>query len=85
MGIFKKISFYTDAGATFGYAAVFRDKWFAGEWPENWRWFHITVMEMYPITAAVETWGHYLQNHCILFFSDNQAVVDIINKLSSKE
>ena len=81
----EKISFYTDAAATFGYAAVFGDKWFAGEWPENWRRFHITVMEMYPITAAVETWGHYLQNHCILFFSDNQAVVDIINKLSSKD
>ena len=81
----EKICFYTDAASTFGYAAIFGGKWFAGKWPENWKKFHITVMEMYPITAAVETWGRHLRNHCILFFSDNQAVVDIMNKLTSKD
>ena len=81
----EKICFYTDAASTFGYAAIFGGKWFAGKWPENWKKFHITVMEMYPITAAVETWVRHLRNHCILFFSDNQAVVDIISKLTSKD
>ena len=80
-----KICFYTDAASSIGYAAVFGTKWFAGKWPDNWKNFHITLMELYPIVAAVETWGHQLRNHCILFFSDNQAVVDIINKSSSKD
>ena len=40
-------------------------------------------MALYPIVAAVG--GISLENHCILFFSDNQAVVEIINKSSSKD
>ena len=40
-------------------------------------------MELYPLVAAVG--GISLENHCILFFSDNQAVVEIISKSSSKD
>ena len=40
-------------------------------------------MELYPTVAAVG--GISLENHCILFFSNNQAVVEIINKSSSKD
>ena len=79
-----KICFYA-AASSIGYVAVFGTKWFAGKWPVSWKKFHITLMELYPTVAAVETWGHHLRNHCILFFSDKQAVVEIINKLSSKE
>lgn len=34
----------------------------------------------YPIVLAVETWGNMFENSCIIFHSDNQAVVYIINK-----
>ena len=35
--------------------------------------------------VSVETVGYVLANKCIIFFSDNRAVVDIINKTSSKD
>ena len=52
-----KICFYTDAASSIGYAAVFGTRWFAGKWPVSWKNFHITLMELYPMVAAVETWG----------------------------
>jgi hypothetical protein len=30
-------------------------------------------------------WGHLWSNHSILFFTDNEALVSVINKLSSKD
>lgn len=47
--------------------------------------YTITFKELFPIVIAVETWGHTLPNKLILFHSDNIAVVEIINKISSKD
>ena len=80
-----KIKLYTDAASTQGYAAVFGSRWFNGPWPERWDQYHITIKELYPIVAAVEVWGNKLKNHCILFMSDNMGVVEIINKLTSRD
>lgn len=46
---------------------------------------YINVKELFPITVALETWGHSLQNSSVLFFSDNEAVVAVINKQTSKD
>lgn len=73
------------AGVHGGYAAVFGSYWFAGRWPAEMESLHITVKELFPIVLAVEIWGKSLKNHKVLFFTDNAAVVDIINKTSSKE
>lgn len=40
--------------------------------------------EMFPIVVAINIWGASLKNKNILFHSDNQAVVAILNKTSSK-
>jgi hypothetical protein len=80
-----KISLYTDSAASHGYAGVFGARWFNGSWPSTWRSYHISVLEIYPIVAALETWGPLLQNHCLLFFCDNEAVVHVINKQSAKD
>ena len=37
------------------------------------------------MVLATEIWGTIMCNHCIVFFSDNQAVVDIINKQTFRE
>ena len=80
------LKLYSDAaGVHGGFAAVFGSKWIAGEWTPEMKAFHITVKELFPIILAIEIWGHLLANHKILFFSDNAAVVDIINKTSSKD
>ncbi|MES9881299.1 MAG: reverse transcriptase domain-containing protein [Sedimenticola sp.] len=79
------IKLYTDAaGVHGGFAAIFGSKWFVGSFPESLRNESITVKELLPIVLAVEVWGNKLANHKVMFYSDNAAVVDIINTVSSK-
>ena len=79
------LNMYSDASGSIGYAAVLGSKWFAYRWLDDHKLYHITVKELFPIVLALEFWGHKLKNHRILFFSDNMAVVEIINKQSSKD
>ena len=41
------------------------------------------MLELYPILALIGTFGSKLENHSILFHSDNEGVVEIINKQTS--
>lgn len=43
------------------------------------------MKELFSIILTLEAWGPHLCNKCITFHSDNEAVVFIINKQSSKE
>lgn len=79
------LTLHTDAASTKGYAAILGSTWFASEWLEPFKQFHITVLELFPIVLALEMWGSQFQNHKILFLTDNEAVVAIINKTSSKD
>ena len=80
------IKLYSDAAGVYGgFAAVFGCRWIAGDWTPDMEPLHITVKELFPIVLALEIWGHLLTNHKLLFLSDNAAVVDIINKTSSKD
>ena len=77
---------YSDAAGVHGvYATVFGSNWFTDEWLPAMQPFHITIKELFPIVLAVEIWGNALTNHKILFFTDNAAVVDIINNTTSKD
>lgn len=82
-----KLNLYTDAAGKFGYGAIFGTKWFYGTWEDIGlqQDYNITFKELFPIVIAVETWGQALANKSILFHSDNIAVVEIINKTSSKD
>lgn len=77
------IDLYTDASSTIGYGAVLHRKWFFGTWEREFRDLHINILELYPITAALLTWGHLLSNHCITIYTDNQALSYILNKQTS--
>ena len=79
------LKLFSDSASTRGYAAVFGSQWFSGEWPALWQQYHITVLELFPIVAAIEYWGHQLRDKCILLLCDNKAVVDIINSQTSKD
>ena len=76
---------YTDLAGSLGYAAVLGKRWFYGHWPDCWKSLNITILELFPIVLATEIWGDIMRNNCIVFFSDNHAVVDIINKQTSRE
>lgn len=75
---------YTDSAKSCGYAAVFGDHWCAGPWPDNLN-HHITLLELYPIVLALKLWGYKLQDKCVEFYTDNLAVVYIINNQTSKD
>lgn len=81
----KSLNLFTDAAGSLGYAAIFGNHWFFGEWPDGWKQFNITILEFFPIVLAVEIWGSIMRDRCIVFFSDNQAVVEIINRQTSKD
>ena len=76
---------YTDAAGGIGYGAVYGKKWFAGLWPEAWHGYGITVLEFFPIVVAVEVWGPEWKNQSICFMTDNEALVHIINKQTSRD
>ena len=81
----KSIQLYTDAAQSKGYAGVYQDKWFNGSFPDNWKSLNIMTLEFYPIILAIELWGNRWKNHSILFFIDNEALVSVINKQTSKD
>ena len=81
----SNIKLYTDSAGSLGYAAVLSKHWFFGHWPDSWKSLNITILELFPIVLATEIWGAIMCNHCIVFFSDNHTVVDIINKQTSCE
>ena len=78
------LELYTDAAASKGYGAIFGKHWFYGPFPIAWHSLNISFLELFPITLAVHIWGATMANSCVLFFTDNAALVDIINKQTSK-
>ena len=46
---------------------------------------NIAILEFYPIVLSVCLWRHKIQNHCILFFTDNESLVHVINKQSCQD
>lgn len=76
---------FTDAAASLGYSGIYGRNYFYGAWPSNMQDLHIQVLELYPIMLAVHMYGHLMSNHSVTFMSDNQSVVYVVNKMSSKD
>ena len=81
----SNINLYTDSAGSLGYAAVLGKRWFFGHCPDSWKSLNITILELFPIVLQTEIWGAIMCNHCIVFFSDIHAMVNIINKQTSRE
>ena len=79
------LQLFTDASGGKGYGAVCGAQWFFGVWPVSWQALNITVLELYPIMVAVEIWGTAWANCSVCFFTDNESLVSVINKQTSKE
>ena len=76
---------HTDASGAIGFGAIFGSKWFNGKWSVAVAPLNITFKEYFPIVVALEVWGKHFQNRCLVIHSDNMAVVQIINKQTTKE
>ena len=81
----ETIHLYTDASGSLGYGALFDTHWCYGEWPVHVKDFNITYKELFPITLAFELCGSLFRDKCMVFHSDNMAVVHIINNQSCKD
>lgn len=81
----ERLNLFTDASGVIGFGAVFGSKWCYGAWPASWINRNIAVLEFYPIVLSLLLWGSEMQNRCILFFTDNEALVHVINKQSCKD
>ena len=72
-----------------GFGATFKDRWIQEAYPPDWVTMFdnhdigITTLELYPIYVLIAMFGHNIRNSSVLFHSDNQGVVDVINKQSS--
>ena len=77
------LNLYTDAAASLGFGAIFGPYWCYDSWPEHWKSFNIAVLEFYPIVLNVLLWGDLMRNQRIIFFTDNAALVDVINNTTS--
>ena len=80
-----KLHLYTDAAGSLGYGAVFGSHWFYGTWPDRWIGTNIIILEMFPIVVSISIWASKLENKCILFHTDNQGLVEVINKKTTKD
>jgi hypothetical protein len=74
--------------ADLGCAAFLAGKWIQYQWPKHWKnqpiTRDITFLELVPIVLGLFVWGLALSNTKILFRIDNLALVNIVNKRTSK-
>ena len=80
----QSLQLYTDAAGLIGFGAVFDRHWLHVNWPNHWKSYNIALLELFPIVIAVHIWGPIMADKRIIVFSDNAAVVDIINNQTSK-
>lgn len=83
----EKALLFTDASGSIGFAGVLGTEWFALGWDvvSDLEHHQIAIKELFPIVLALEVWGPSLANKKILFMSDNEAIVHVLNKQSCKE
>ncbi len=81
----QDLELYTDASGEIGFGGYFKGKWFQGRWPsEEYSRYSIAWLEFFPIVVAVVIWGEMLKGKRIIIRTDNQAVVSILNRQTSK-
>lgn len=77
---------HTDAAQSKGYGAICGHAWIAGFWPsKKWEKINIAVLELYPIYAAIHQWTKDLSDQTIAVYTDNKAVVEVLNRLYAKD
>ena len=79
---------HSDAAGSLGFGLYWRGRWCAKHWPAAWQGEAITrdltFLEFFPIAVAVHLWVEEFRDHRVCFWSDNQAVVNVLAKQSSR-
>jgi len=86
----EALELFTDSSGneSLGCGTYFGGEWIQWKWPENWSGSDIirdiTLLELVPIVLALFTWTLKFEGKRLLFRTDNNALVTIINKRTSK-
>ena len=67
-----------------GFGGTFRTNYFYGTFPPHWQGHNICVLELFPILLALQLYTAEMSNQNIVIYSDNQAVVEVLNKKTTK-
>ena len=81
-----KAQLFSDSAASkgLGFGIFFQGHWSQAKWHLRGYTSNITILEVFPILVAIFLWGSKLRKKKIEFNYDNIALVEIINKLTSK-
>ncbi|XP_077783928.1 uncharacterized protein LOC144327573 [Podarcis muralis] len=78
----------SDAAGSLGFGLYWKGRWCAERWPAEWAGGEITrdltFLEFFPIAVAVHLWVEEFRDCRVCFWTDNQAVVSVLAKLSSR-
>ena len=85
----EDLEMYSDASKNeeLGFGAYCQNSWMKGTWPRGWIAREdpsIEFLELFALTAGVVSWIHRFRNRRIWLFCDNESVVFMVNKKSSK-
>ena len=80
----NSIRLFSDASGA-GFAAICGSNWLQGQFPSSWTHVNIAIKELLPIVLSIRMWGDKLSNSRILFMTDNESVVHIVNSQTSKD
>ena len=79
------LQLFIDASGACGFEAIFGSHWCYGAWPKEWLVLNIAVLEFYPIVLSLILWGDQIRDKCVTLFTDNEALVHVINKCTCKD
>ena len=84
----KRINFFTDTAKmeTYGYGAFFNGQWLYGQWEPGFIKKYdpsIEYLELFALCAGIITWADQLKDCRIVIYCDNQAVIGMVNNLTS--
>ena len=82
------VGFFSDTSKAedLGYGCICKKNWIYGKWPEGFIKNSnpsIEYLELFALTAGILTWKNELANINLLVYCDNQAVVHMINNITS--
>ena len=80
----EDLQLFTDASGEIGFGGFFQGKWFQGKWLGESKDRAIAWKEFFPIVVAIVLWGGILSGKRIILRCDNEGVVAILNRQTSK-
>ena len=83
-----EIRFYSDAsaGLELGFGCILETRWIYGKWGKEFMEKcepSIEFLELFGLCAGIFTWEEELANQRLIIFCDNQAVIAMVNNMTS--